>query len=111
MGDFDPLSLRCRIDTHSGSVSCDLDDELREAVLDLIDSLVIAQGVAEMQPDGDTVRVLHLESIEAVETSAASSLDELAQQQGIQPLDDINKLRGEPIDDFDSFFETVRSAR
>jgi hypothetical protein len=111
MGDFDPLSLRCRIDTHSGSVSCDLDDELREAVLDLLDSLVIAQGVAEMQPDGDAVRVLHLESIEGVETAAAWSLDELAQQQGIGPLGDVEKLRGEPIDDFDSFLETLRSAR
>lgn len=111
MGDFDPLSLRCRIDTHSGSVSCDLDDELRETVLDLIDSLVIAGGVAEMQPDGVTVRVLHLLEIEGVETSTTSSLDEIARQQGVSPLVDISQLRGEPIEDFDSFLEIIRSAR
>lgn len=111
MGDFDPLSLRCRIDTHSGSVSCDLDHELRDAVLDLIDSLVIASGVAEMQPDGVSVRVLHLLEIEGVETSAATSLDELARQEGISPLVDVARLRGEPIDDFDSFLEIIRSAR
>jgi hypothetical protein len=111
MGDFDPLSLRCRIDTHSGSVSCDLDDELRERVLDLIDSLVIARGIAEMQFDGGTVRVLHLLEIEGVETSTSSSLDALAQQQGVSPLVDISQLRGEPIDDFDSFLEIIRSAR
>lgn len=111
MGDFDPLSLRCRIDTHSGSVSCDLDHELRDAVLDLIDSLVIASGVAEMQPDGVSVRVLHLLEIEGVETSTSISLDELAQREGTSPLVDVAQLRGEPIDDFDSFLEIIRSAR
>lgn len=111
MGDFDPLSLRCRIDTHSGSVSCDLDDDLRDSVLDLIDTLVIASGVAEMQADGSTVRVLHLSEIEELEVSTSGSLDELARQQGISPVADIETLRGDPIDDFDAFMEIVRSAR
>lgn len=111
MGDFDPLSLRCRIDTHSGSVSCDLDDDLRDSVLDLIDMLVIARGVAEMQADGSTVRVLHLSEIEELETATSSSLDELARQQGISPVDNIETLRGGPIDDFDVFMGIVRSAR
>ncbi|MGI9003626.1 MAG: hypothetical protein ACR2GH_18565 [Pseudonocardia sp.] len=111
MGDFDPLSLRCRIDTHSGSVSCDLDDELRDDVLDLIDTLVIASGVAEMQADGSTVRVLHLSDIEELETSTSGSLDGLAHQQGILPVASIETLRGKPVDDFEAFMEIVRSAR
>jgi hypothetical protein len=113
MGDFDPLSLRCRIDTHAGNVYCDLDDELRDTVLDLIDSLVIASGVAEMQADGLTVRVLHLDRLEALNSAESASLDELADEQGIAPVADTGTLRGEPIgdDDFDEFMQIVRSAR
>jgi len=111
MGDFDPLSLRCRIDTHAGSVACDLGDDLKDAVLDLIDTLVIASGVAEMQSDGATVRVLHLAEIEEVATSTLGTLDDLAKEQEIQPIDDVANLRGEPIEDFDEFLEIVRSAR
>lgn len=111
MGDFDPLSLRCRIDTHFGNVACDLDDDLRDTVFELLDTLVIASGVAEMQPDGSTVRVLHLAELEELETSTAGSLDELARQQGVSPVDNIESLRGAPIDDFDEFLAIIRSAR
>lgn len=111
MGDFDPLSLRCRIDTHSGNVTCDLDDDLRDTVFELLDTLVIATGVAEMQPDGSTVRVLHLAELEELETSTAGSLDELARQQGVSPVDNIESLRGAPIDDFDELLAIIRSAR
>lgn len=111
MGDFDPVSLRCRIDTHAGNVACDLDDDLRDSVLELIDSLVIASGVAEMQLDGSTVRVLHLDQLEALDGAESSSLDELAEQQGVVAINSIESLRGEPIDDFDNFLEIVRSAR
>ncbi|MFE7200689.1 hypothetical protein ACFU8R_10485 [Pseudonocardia alni] len=111
MGDFDPLSLRCRIDTHSGSINCDLDDDLRDTVLDLLDSLVIASGVADLHPDGVTVRILHLTDIEEIETSSPSSLDELARQQAVGPVDNFESMRGEPIDDFDDFMAIIRSAR
>ena len=42
MGDFSPASLRCRVDTHSGSVLCDFDHDLRDIVLDSMDQPVIA---------------------------------------------------------------------
>lgn len=111
MGDFDPMSLRCRIDTHAGSISCDLDDELKEAVFDLLDELVMASGVAELQPDALTVRVLHLGEISRIETARSRSLDSLAEEQRVQPLDSVGQLRGEDIEDFDYFLQIIQSAR
>jgi hypothetical protein len=111
MGDFDPMSLRCRIDTHSGSVSCDLDDDLKDTVLDHLDELVIATGIAELQADGIAVRVLHLTKLTKIEAARLQTLDDLAIEQRIQPLTDPASLHGEPIDDFDEFLENVRSAR
>lgn len=111
MGDFDPMSLRCRIDTNFGSISCDLDDELKNTVFDLLDELVMATGMAELQADGATVRVLHLNELERVETARFHSLDDLAVEQGVQPLADLSALRGDPIDDFDEFLRSIRSAR
>jgi len=111
MGDFDPMSLRCRIDTYSGSVSCDLDDDLKDTVLDYLDELVIATGTAELQADGIAVRVLHLSELTKIETTKFQTLDDLATKQRIQPLTDPASLRGEPIDDFDEFLENIRSTR
>jgi hypothetical protein len=111
MGDFDPLGLRCRIDTHRGSIQCDFDDELKEVVIDLFDELVMATGVAELQSDGVSVRVLHLDGLSPVQNANTKSLDELAQEQGVRPVDSIAELRGENVDDFDNFMMIVRSAR
>jgi len=111
MGDFDPLGLRCRIDTHSGSIQCDFDDELKEVVIGLFDELVMATGVAELQSDGVSVRVLHLDSMSLVQTANAKSLDELAQEQDVHAVGSITELRGENVDDFDNFMMIVRSAR
>lgn len=111
MGDFDPLSLRCRIDTYSGSISCDFDDALKGRVFELLDGLVLATGTADLQTDGTTVRVLHLSELAEMATASTKSLDELAQEQGVQPVRSIKDLAGEAIDDFDEFLRIVRSAR
>jgi hypothetical protein len=111
MGDFDPMGLRCRVDTHLGSVSCDFDDDLRDSVFSLLDELVMASGIAELQPDGTTVRVLHLADLSGIENTKTKSLDQLAEEQGVQPIVSMDDLRGEPIEDFDVFLEAVRSAR
>jgi hypothetical protein len=111
MGDFDPMGLRCRVDTHAGSVYCDFDDDLRDSVFSLLDELVMASGTAELQPDGTTVRVLHLVDLSGIETTTTKSLDQLAEEQGVQPIVSIDDLRGEPVDDFDEFLRAVRSAR
>lgn len=111
MGDFDPMSTHCRIDTHLGSVPCDLDDDLKDTVLDYLDELVTASGVAEFQADGVAVRVLHLAGLTKIEAARFQSLDELADAQGVRPLTNLSSLRGEPIEDFDEFMRNIRSAR
>lgn len=111
MGDFSPASLRCRIDTFVGSVLCDFDADLRDTVLDSMGLLVKARGQAELQPDGSTIRVLHLERLEVVRETPRRTLATLARQQGVNPVEDVDTLVGEPIEDFEDFLETMRSAR
>jgi len=82
MGGFSPASLRCRIDTYAGSVLCGFDSDLRGAVLDIVD--------------------LH-----QVASAAARSLDSLAREQGVRPIESASELRGEPIDDFDEFLAAI----
>jgi hypothetical protein len=72
---------------------------------------VKARGLAELQPDGSTIRLLHLESLEVVRETSMRTLDILAREQGIAPVNDIRELQGEPIDDFEEFLDAVRSAR
>jgi hypothetical protein len=110
MGDFSPASLRCRIDTHAGSVLSDFDFDLRDVVLDLMDELVIAHGTAELNPDG-TIHLLHLAGLQAITQTQPASLDSLAREQGVRPVQSADELRGEPIADFDIFLSAVESAR
>jgi len=110
MGDFEPLSLKCRIDTSVGSVWCDFDIDLKNDVFDQLDQLVMATGSAELQSDG-TVRVLHLVELTPIETSRTSSLEELAAEQGVRSLQDVGELRGAPVDDFEVFLDALRVAR
>ncbi len=111
MGDFDPMTLRCRIDTNLGSIWCDFDIELKDAVFEHMDQLVAARGTAELDADGVNVRVLHITEISVVDTARSKSLDELAREQGVSPLADVQQLRGEPIEDFDVFMQAIRVAR
>lgn len=112
MGDFSPAALKCRIDTFAGSVLADFGAELRDGVLDAMDQLVMATGTAELQPDGSTVRVLHLSAIESLPEARISPLPTLERQQGIAPVADIEELLGpETDDDFASFVEAIESAR
>jgi hypothetical protein len=86
---------------------------LETSVLDAMDQMVMATGVAEMQPDGSTVRVLHLSALERLPTSRMLPLATLQRQQQVAPVRDIAELRGrtEEDDDFGSFMEAISSAR
>jgi hypothetical protein len=113
MGDFSPAALRCRIDTFAGSVPADFDADLRDTVLDAMDQMVMVTGIAEMQPDGATVRVLHISALEALPTARISPLATLQRQQEVSEVRDIDELRGrvEDTDDFGPFLDAIRSAR
>jgi hypothetical protein len=113
MGDFSPAALRCRIDTFAGSVLADFGDELKDSVLDAMDQMVMATGTAELQPDGSTVRVLHLSTLERLPSARMLPLATLQRQQGVSPVSDISQLQGgaEDGDDFGLFMEAITSAR
>ena len=113
MGDFSPAALRCRIDTFAGSVLGDFGDELRESVLDAMDQMVMARGTAELQPDGSTVRVLHLSAIDRLPSARMVPLQTLQRQQHITPVNDIAELQGstEGEEDFGPFMEAINSTR
>ncbi len=111
MGDFSPAALRCRIDTFAGSVAADFDADLKDTVLDSMDQMVTAAGLAELQPDGSTVRLLHLTSLESLPDARISPLATLGRQQGIGPIRDIEELQGSDTDDFGPFLDAINSAR
>lgn len=113
MGDFSPASLRCRIDTYAGSILCDFDVELKDAVLNAMDEMVMATGEAQLQPDGSTVRTLHLSSLQTLPTATSTTLADLAEAQGITPLQSADELTGEPIpdDEYDAFLAALGRPR
>jgi hypothetical protein len=109
MGDFSPASLRCRIDTYAGSILCDFDIELKDAVLNAMDEIVMASGMAQLQPDGSTIRTLYLNKLETLPTATSNTLEQLAVAQGVGPIESADELVGEPIPDeeFDAFLAAI----
>jgi hypothetical protein len=109
MGDFSPASLRCRIDTYAGSILCDFDIELKDAVLNAMDEMVMASGMAQLQPDGSTIRTLYLNKLETLPTATSNTLEQLAVAQGVGPIESADELVGEPIPDeeFDAFLAAI----
>ena len=111
MGDFSPAGLRCRIDTYAGSVLCDFSSELRDGVLDAMDEMVMAEGRGEFGPNGTSVHLLHLTQLEVLHSSRPRSLDTLARQQSVEPLNSLSELSGSPVDNFDEFLAAIQSTR
>ncbi|MET7911542.1 hypothetical protein ABZS98_25380 [Streptomyces avermitilis] len=111
MGDFSPASLLCRVDTYAGSIQCGFGAEIRDRVLDCMDQLVMAHGVAEMQPDGSTIRVLRIADISPIGSSSSRSLNDLAAEQHVAPLASVDELSGGDIDGLDDFLAAISSVR
>ncbi|MCP2164544.1 hypothetical protein [Goodfellowiella coeruleoviolacea] len=112
-GDFDPLALRCRVDTLDASVPCSFTEDMREPVLAAMDAMVVASGVAELQPDG-RVRSLALDDITVVDESQRHTVGQLAHAQGVEPVRVISEFATFPeIDDedFKRFVADAMSAR
>jgi hypothetical protein len=93
------------------SVLCDFTSDLRNAVLDAMDEMVMAEGRGEIELNGTSVHVLHLARLEALSSTKPTSLESLARAQDVQPLSSLAELGGAPIKDFDEFLEAVKSAR
>lgn len=111
MGDFSPASLLCRIDTYAGSIQCGFGAEIRDRVLDCMDQLVMAHGVAEMQPDESTIRVLRIADISPISSPSARTLKDLAAEQHVAPLASVDELAGGEIDGLDDFLAAISSVR
>ncbi|GIF21397.1 hypothetical protein BJ973_005156 [Actinoplanes tereljensis] len=111
MGDFSPAALRCRVDTYAGSVLCDFGPDLRDAVLDAMDEMVMAEGIGEIDPNGASIHLLHLTGLGRLASARPESLDTLARQQEVQPLRSVDELGGEQIGDLEDFMTAIRSAR
>jgi hypothetical protein len=111
MGDFSPAGLRCRVDAYAGSVLCDFTLDLRNAVLDAMDEMVMAEGKGELDPNGASIHLLHLTGLARLDSARPESLDTLARQQQIQPVSSLDEFGGEPIDGFEEFMNAIRSAR
>jgi hypothetical protein len=111
MGDFSPASLRCRIDGYAGSILCDFDTELKDIVLDAMDEVVMASGLAQLQPDGSTIRTLHLTELGVLPTASVAprTLKQLAAEQGIGPVQTGDELAGPaiPDDEYDAFLTAI----
>lgn len=112
-GDFDPLALRCRVDTLDATVPCSFGDDLREAVLAAMDCMVVASGVAELQPDGG-VRTLALDDLTVINEATRHTAEQIARDQGIGPVQDVSEfatLTDIDDDDFGNFLDGAMSAR
>lgn len=114
MGDFAPSTLRCRIDTWDASIVCDFDEPLRDKVLSAMDSMVIAAGIAEFSLGGGNIRALELTELTVVPEDSRKSFQQLAAEQGVEPVADVAEFGlGEPVDDddFEHFLRAALSAR
>jgi hypothetical protein len=63
-----------------------------------MDQMVMATGTAELQPDGSTVRVLHLSGLQRLPSARMLPLPTLQRQQHVSPVSDIAELRGSTED-------------
>lgn len=113
MGDFAPAALRCRVDTISTSVSCTFDESLTDDVLNAMGAMVVANGIAELLPDG-RVRSLDLLSLTKVNEAKRANIGALAQQQGIaavRNLTDFPTVQDVSDEEFEQFIRDALSAR
>lgn len=128
MADVKEGSLRCRLHPSTGGIIfCSFDEVMTKQVIDYLRRFVQVRGEASFDPITNNIRSLVIKDLEPIEELSgieapsmplstfwdAKDFDELAIEQGVNPIDDWGKLLGGwPEDaDFDSFLGAIRSSR
>lgn len=110
---FAPMALRCRIDTVDATIPCSFTGLLRESVLEAMDSMVVATGIAELQADG-RVRSVDLDDLTVIDEAKRRTVEQIAREQGIALVQDFAEfatLADMDDQEFDHFMQHAMSAR
>lgn len=128
MLDMEEDKLRCRLRPSIGDpFLCSYDEELSEQIDKYLRKFVRVRGDATFDKETGKILNLHVKDLESIEESTASNLppsplssfwtgktfEQLASEQAVYPIDNVEKLSGDwPKDeDFDDFLRAVRSSR
>jgi len=120
--------LRCRIEPSIGDpISCTFDESMFEQILRFMRQFVQARGEATYDVATGKITLLNIKDLESIDKSSAGEVtkvalssfwkakifEELADEQGVYPVDDLSIIMGGwPKDeDVDSFLNTIRSSR
>jgi len=126
--DTEEEKLHCRLKPSIGdNITCKYDEELTAQLIRHVRQFVKVRGDASFDPMTNKITFIHIKDIEPIPELSGEgisilpspifwkgkSIEELANEQGVYPIDDLSKLGKDwPEDtDFDSFMEAVRSAR
>lgn len=118
--------LRCRIEPSIGEPTyCKFDETMTEQVIHLMRQFVQARGEATYEPLTDKIATFYIRDLEPIEKVTgiseaiyspfwrSKSYDELAFEQGVQPIDDLSVITGGwPEDeDIEQFLESIKNTR
>jgi hypothetical protein len=126
--DTEEDKLHCRIKPSTGDyITCKYDEDITSQLIKYVREFVQIRGEATYDPINNKINTLYIKDIEPISELSGEGIkvspsplfwkgkgfEELANEQGVYPIDDLNKLMKDwPEDtDFDSFFEAVRSSR
>lgn len=122
MADFKEQEHRCRIHPPIGQpILCSFDERQEDLIYESLRKPVRVTGTARINPNSGKIEELHVEKIGIVEQLllgakdffTGRSIEQLAEVQGVKPMDKPNVLAGGwPADqDIDAFLEEIYSTR
>jgi len=124
MADFDETKNRCRVHPPVGApVLCVFTEAHREVVRELVTEYVRVTGRAELDETTQTIRLLEIVDIDPVEPPSGldasafwreSTIDEIAEEQGVTPASRIEELTAdlwESEDDLEDFLAAIYESR
>ena len=122
MADFKEQEHKCRIHPPIGQpIVCSFDEGQEDQIYESLRKPVRVTGTARINPNSGKIEELHIETIGIVEQLLVGardfftgrSIEQLAEMQGVKPLEKPNVLAGGwPADqDIDAFLEEIYSTR